>query len=248
MKIAHRRRRYKRFIRKYGRKYPFAYVANRRFRQVGKNACKAVVIRSPSYTPDAVLVKMKFCLTTTHSGDADYQAIFAGNHLYSPYSAAASSVLPVGFYFWSGAYEQYQVMGSKIKVQTSPESTPANGRVTVLTTTDGTTAITTSAQVDLYQAHPYTVVKRLKPETPTTVVRYMSSNVAMGLPRQEVDDTHGARDWDQAYSASDPFTWFWVISWLSDSVTTFTVTETTTITYYVRWFDRKNDTQDVIPS
>lgn len=212
----------------------------RRKRRKNKHAkVNTLIARGPRVVPDQMFVKMSYLdisAKDTLALGALSNYIYRGNSAFDPEQAVGGGQ-PLGFDQWSAFYNRYQIMGSKIEVEYLPDpaTAPAQPVQLILVPTDSTTAITGLAQAMELPYSKSTLVPIFR-TTSTKLSAYMSTKAKFGYGEgiTQEDDL-------SALTTTNPAEqWYWQLVIGSAGNTATNGFGRVKITYYCRFFDRRD--------
>ena len=197
------------------------------------------IIRGPSVIGDSTLVKLRYTgvFALASAGGVVDNRVFRGNSIFDPDQALGGGQ-PMGFDEWKSFYQRYQVTASsmKIAVTTFPGASAQVGAILYVVPTDSATAISGILQpLEL----PYSKYKVISPiqSTPVYINNYISTKVKFGYTKgiEQEDDLSAS----VSTNPIEQFYWNMGLGSL-DGTNALTVNALVTLTYYVRFFDRKD--------
>lgn len=209
----------------------------RRFRRRASRTSKTWV-RTVTNS-DATFVKLKFTEPPTIAtlGVPGFTTdTYRGNSAYDPdLSAGGTSV--EGLNYYSQVYGRYVVLGSKITTQFFNLSTYVR-TVGIIPTTDSS-SLTAAASYNALQSQPYVRRKVLGPVSSSrsccTISSYMNTRKILGVPSPT-----GLEYLWAATNANPSTLWYWFLFIHQNDGNALQVEYQTTVTMYIKFFDRVN--------
>lgn len=194
--------------------------------------------------PDAVFTKMSvvdtFTLNMTSGVDAE--GVIRGNDLVDPADTLGAEK-PTGYTQYKAFYDRFVVYASKITmVLTSAGSTNQSSQIDfVLVPSPGNLSGGQDPD-DIYRL-PYAKMRTVvgpNASPPAYIKHYMSTNKIFGLPKNSM--AVDAAFWGVASTDTAPSRlWYWnIVSRPVDDSTTSSIRARVKVTYFVKWFSRKN--------
>lgn len=193
------------------------------------------IIRQPSGTADSLYVKLRYTQTDsfTTAGGVSVYNVYRGNSLYDP-DLTGTGGQPYFFDQWAALYGAYTVLGSSVRCRIFNNGAVAMPFEVTVVPSPSSTAYGTQL---LISEQPYATNKQGQVSTVAPIIKkYMSSAKILGMHRSQVFDDPNL---SAAISTNPATGWFWhIFGSPMDNLTTMTILVRTTITYYVRFYQR----------
>nr|QXP07593.1 MAG: putative capsid protein [Arizlama virus] len=198
--------------------------------------------RKQSGYPQTMFVKLRYVETITAAPAAPYDKHeFSGNSVYDP-NHTGGGHQPLYYDQYSAIYSTYKVLASKIKVQMVNRSGSGSIQWIVYPSVGIDTVVNVSEALEqpMAQGSNFLGVGQIMGGYGNMTKKYATTRRVCGASKAQISD----ESYSAAINTNPANRWYWnILAETVDAATNITYAATVTMTYYVKFYNRKTASQ-----